>query len=59
MITWTLWILLTLNNGELSVMKSRSFTSALECAKAAQMVWEAEITGVSNAIPVCKQHTDV
>lgn len=59
MMVWTLYILLVLNTGQVSVLQGRSFTTERGCAIAAAAVWEAEMAGVSKAIPVCKLTTDV
>ena len=59
MITWTLWILLVLDTGDLSVLQGRSFSTERECQRMADVVWRSEMAGVSKAIPVCKQTTNV
>lgn len=59
MITWTLWILLILDTGDLSVLQGRSFTTEHECQLMADVVWQSEMAGVSKAIPVCKATTTV
>lgn len=59
MMTWTLWILLILDTGDMSVLQGRSFTSPKQCERAADVVWQSEMAGVSKAIPVCKQTTNV
>ena len=56
---WTLYILLVLDSGGLSVLQGRSFTSEHQCERAADVVWQSEMAGVSKAIPVCKQTTNV
>lgn len=59
MMTWTLWLLLTLDSGQLTVMKSRAFTTELECERAAMSVVARPITGVVSTAAVCKKKTDV
>lgn len=59
MMVWTLYILLVLDTGDLSVLQGRSFTTERSCEIAAAVVWESEMAGVSKAIPVCKQTTNV
>lgn len=48
-----------MNTGEMSVLQGRSFTTERECERMADVVWRSEMAGVSKAIPVCKQTTNV
>lgn len=59
MMTWTLFILLIMDNGAYSVLQGHTFTSEESCERAAYAVANAEMVGVSRAIPVCKEFTNV
>lgn len=59
MMGWTLYILMLMDNGSYYVLQGRTFTSERSCEKASYVVANTEIAGVSKAIPVCKEFTNV
>jgi hypothetical protein len=59
MTTWTLWLVLVLTDGSLSVMEGRTFTTEASCRQVANYARTQEITGVTKVLPVCKKATNV
>jgi hypothetical protein len=59
MSAWTLWLVLVLNDGSLSVMEGRSFPSESSCHQVANYARTQKITGVAKVLPVCKKVTNV
>ncbi len=55
---WTLWLILVLNDGSVSIMEGRQFSTENSCRQVANYVRAEGISGAKRAIPVCKLHTN-
>lgn len=59
MTVWTLWLVLVMNDGTLSIMEAREFLRESSCKEVANYARSAEISGARKVIPVCKASTKV
>jgi hypothetical protein len=55
---WTLWLILVLNDGSVSIMEGRQFTNENSCRQVANYARTTPITGTKRVTAVCKLHTN-
>jgi hypothetical protein len=59
MSTWTLFVILWLSDGGVSVMEGAQFTKEGSCKQAALYLTSKPIAGVKKVAAACKERTDV